>query len=375
MGIRYSFGIFFTSLETEFSWTRSITSTLFSIYILFSAATSVIGGWALDRFGPKPVFLVMGIFSGISLFLSGQAQSALQLYICYSVLLSIGTGALYTVLTATISRWFITNRATALGLLGTGVNIGTLTIAPVAAWFISSFDWRIAFVWLGIIAFVCMVPAAMFVRKAPYTGEPLPSTHGSSHAIYSDDRFSIRQYLLNHNFQILFYAWFACSICLHIIMNHVVPMAGDMGMSSLEAAGILMVFSITSIPSRIVVANIADRISKRKIAIASVLLQSAAIIFLAYSSEPWMFYMFAVMYGLVYAGSDAPLTALIASTFGLKRLGTITSLLSIGWCSGAALGPYFAGFIFDVAGSYQIALFTGAALLAGTALFIRFLRD
>jgi MFS family permease len=256
IGIRYSFGIFFTSLETEFSWTRATTSTLFSVYILLSAIFAVIGGWASDRFGPKPILLVMGIFSGLSLILSGQAQSAFQLYMYYSLLLSIGTGGLYTILTATISRWFISNRATALGLLGTGVNIGTLAVAPIAAWLISSFDWRIAFIWLGVIAFICMVPAAAFLRKAPHTGDTHPVGASSTGTGSAGDHFSIRQCLVNRNFQILFYAWFSCSLCLHIIINHVVPMAGDKGMSPLEAAAILMVFSIVSIPSRIVVGSI-----------------------------------------------------------------------------------------------------------------------
>jgi len=90
-GIRYSFGVFFKSFETEFGWTRASTSALFSLYMILCIVVAILGGWASDKYGPKRVVLAMGAITGLSLLLTGQAESIWQLYFTYSFLLALGT--------------------------------------------------------------------------------------------------------------------------------------------------------------------------------------------------------------------------------------------------------------------------------------------
>ena len=49
LGIRHSYGVFFKSLETDFTLSRGATSSIFSIYMILCAAVALLGGWALDR--------------------------------------------------------------------------------------------------------------------------------------------------------------------------------------------------------------------------------------------------------------------------------------------------------------------------------------
>ena len=58
MGIRYSFGIFFKSFEYEFELNRVATSSIVSLFMLFSALFGVINGWALDKYGPRILFSI-----------------------------------------------------------------------------------------------------------------------------------------------------------------------------------------------------------------------------------------------------------------------------------------------------------------------------
>ena len=124
-GTRYSFGVFFKSIEGEFELTRTLTSGVFSVYMVLYSAIAILGGWALDRYGPKVVVFLMGIFVGLSLILTGRTGSAWQLFITYSLLLAIGTGAVYTVLMATTARWFEQKRGLALGITSSGVGVVT----------------------------------------------------------------------------------------------------------------------------------------------------------------------------------------------------------------------------------------------------------
>ena len=106
MGVTTSFGVFFKSFESTFGLTRATTSAILSCRMGFSCVFAFIGGWAIDRYGPRIVFTTMGFFIGLSMLLSGLTNAAWQLFITYGLLLAIGVGAAYVVTSSTILRWF-----------------------------------------------------------------------------------------------------------------------------------------------------------------------------------------------------------------------------------------------------------------------------
>ena len=67
-GTRFSFGVFFKPLAGEFVLTRAATSSLLSVFLLLCAFFTIVGGWALDKYGPRLVFLVMGIFTYLAIY-------------------------------------------------------------------------------------------------------------------------------------------------------------------------------------------------------------------------------------------------------------------------------------------------------------------
>ena len=157
LGTRHSFGVFFKSIEGEFGLTRGATSSIFSVYMFLCCVLAILGGWALDRYGPRVVALLTGSFTGLSLLLTSQTSSAWQLFITYSLLLSLGTGAIFTIVTSTVSRWFSSRRGLALGIAGSGVGLGTVIMAPFSAYLISSMDWRTAYLVMGILALLIVI--------------------------------------------------------------------------------------------------------------------------------------------------------------------------------------------------------------------------
>ncbi|MCG6535120.1 MAG: MFS transporter, partial [Syntrophales bacterium LBB04] len=105
-GIRYSFGVFFKSIEMEFGLSRAATSGIFSAHMVGSSISTVLGGWALDRYGPRKLTCLMGVFTGLSLLLASQATAPWHLYMSYSLLLALGTGPIFPVVNSTSSQWF-----------------------------------------------------------------------------------------------------------------------------------------------------------------------------------------------------------------------------------------------------------------------------
>ena len=74
-----------------------------------------------------------------------------------------------------------------------------------------------------------------------------------------------------------------------------------------------------------------------------------------------MLYLFAIIFGFASGGCIMSESPLVAELFGLRSHGLILGVTSFGYCIGAAAGPFLAGYIFDVTGSYSVAFLACAA--------------
>jgi len=377
-GTRYSFGVFFTSIEGEFQLSRTATSTIFSVYMLLAPLFAILGGWALDRYGPRITTISMGIFTGLSLLLTSQADASWQLFITYSLLLAIGTGAAYTIIMSTISRWFDRKRGLALGIVGAGGGLGTVVIAPLAAYLIASFDWRMAYAVIGLIAGTVVIALSLLLRKDPVEIGLLPDGVSSRRSVTTDNNdvklvsLSLSQAFRTRSFWALSIVWLSFSVCLHLLLTHLVPHITDMGISAAEAALILGLIGSISIPGRLMIGWVSDRTGRKVSAVACALTQCGAMVWLAWAQDLGTFYLFAIVFGFAYGGFDSPVTAMIGDIFGLRNIGIIMGVLGISFGIGAAIGPALGGLIFDASQSYFLAFLIGAGAMLIAALSVAF---
>ena len=146
------------------------------------------------------------------------------------------------------------------------------------------------------------------------------------------------------------------------IMVHIVPHAIDLGISDASAVNILAVIGGSMVVGRIVLGSAADRIGYRQAYIISFILVSAALLWLVLATDMWMLYLFAAVFGLANGGMGALSSPIVASLFGLRSHGLIYGVIDFGFAIGAAVGPFLAGYIFDITGSYQVAFLISAAI-------------
>ena len=380
-GVDFSFGVFFKSIESEFDLTRAATSGVFSIYMVLGIAFAILGGWALDRYGPRIIILLMGLFTGLSLLLTSQTNSSWQLFITYSLLLSIGISPVYVVTMSTISRWFDKKRGLALGIAGSGGGLGRVIMAPFATFLISSLDWRMAYIVIGLIAWLIVIPVSRLLRKDPYEIGALPDGAKSDSRYIKNEKeniqpidFSLLQILKTRSFWLIISIWLFWSSSFFLILTHLIPHVTDMGFSAGEAAIVVSLMGGTSIAGSVIIGRVSDSIGRKTTAIICSLLQAGAMVWLIWSQDLWMLYLFAVAYGFTNGGLSPPVNALVGDTFGLRNIGVILGVLHIGWGIGAAIGPAVGGLIFDVRNSYSIAFLLGAGAWLIITLLIALIR-
>lgn len=381
-GVRFSFGVFFKSIEAEFSLSRAATSGVISVYMIVASVFCLLAGWVVDRYGPRTIILLMGLVTGLSLLLTSQIHSAWQLFITYSVLLAIGTSAMYIVLAATASRWFEKKRGFALGIASSGTGLGMVIMSPLATYLISGFGWRIAYIVLGLITWVIVIPMSRLLRKDPYEIGALPDgaistirATGSSGTTIKDNSvsppgFSLRGVFGTGSFWVLSFIWLLIAVSHFFVLTHIVPHATDIGVSDGEAAAILALIGGIGIIGRVLAGRISDRIGSKAAAIGFSLATVGAMVWLIWARDLWALYLFAVVYGFAFGGRATAISVLTAEAFGVINIGVILGLMDIGWGAGGAIGSAMGGLIFDVTGSYVIAFEVGALALLIITLLI-----
>jgi MFS family permease len=384
IGTRYCFGVFLKSIEMEFALSRGAASSFFSVYMLLCCLLAILGGWAMDKHGPRKIGVILGLFTGFSLLLTSQVNSSWQLFITYSLMLSLGTGPIYGLVNTTSSRWFVKKRGFVVGITSSGGGVGAFVLAPFATYLISNLSWRSSFAVLGFVAFIGMVTAALLFVKDPRDmgllpdgakSDPLQDTprHQGDEVRTTD--LSIVNASKMSQFWLLGFTWLFMSLSLHMVFIHVVPYAVDKGHSPMDAAFILSLIGLANIPGRLFIGGLSDNMGRKRLGTVCAFIQFGTLLWLIGATPLWMFYVFGVAYGFLWGGAVTIVTALIGDLFGTRSLGVIMGAMSGGWALGASIGPAIGGYIFDASGNYFAAFSASAAALFSAAWLIAFIRQ
>ncbi|MDP6772125.1 MAG: MFS transporter, partial [Anaerolineales bacterium] len=345
IGIRVTFGVFFKSLEFEFDITRAAISSIFSVHMVIYAIFAIITGWALDRYGPRIIVSFMGVFTGLSLLITSQVTSVWQMYLSYSLLLAIGMGGFIPLLMAIIPRWFDKKRGLALGIATSGFGLGPVIMAPFAAYLITNLGWRNTYIVLAVIAVIVVLSLARVFRREPGEIGALPDgIKRDIHAIgpmmdvpsIELDGLSLLQTLRRKKFWLMFCMWFFLASSNNLISTHIIPYATDVGISTIEAATIFSIMGGVQILSRLIFGRIADVAGSRIPAVISALFGAGALLWLIWSHDLMMLYLFAIFFGLAWGGLGVNILALSSELFESPNLGAIFGALEIGFALGGA---------------------------------------
>jgi len=173
--LQYGWTLFVGPMDDKYHWGRAAIQVAFSIFVLTETWLVPIEGWFVDRFGPKIVVLVGGVFCGIAWAMNAYASSLGMLYAAAAIG-GIGAGAVYGTCIGNALKWFADLRGLAAGLTAAGFGAGSaLTIIPIQG-MIKSSGYETAFLYFGIGQGIVVIVLSLFLR-APREGEaPAPKT-------------------------------------------------------------------------------------------------------------------------------------------------------------------------------------------------------
>ena len=354
-GLMFSFSVFLVPLLEEFRWSRGVAAGAFSLSAVVQGVLSPVVGALVDRVGPRRVILGGAVMLGLSSAIASQITSLWQLYLTTGILTALGVCAAGWIATAALlAQWFAFRQATMMGLAFSGMGVGVLTIGPLAQWLISTHGWREAYLWLGIGTLVVLVPLVWIgVREAPHA--PARSATCSDGAP-DGAGVRVRAALATRAFWALFLAYLCTPLAVFTVVTHQVAFAVDHGFPRMFVASIFGLTGFMSIVGRIVFGFAADRIGRALSATISygcTAVGTLALVSIEHAPHTAALYVYALLFGLGFGARGPIITAIAAQLFPGRRFGAIYGFLSVGNGLGGALGPWFAGAVFDLTGSYR----------------------
>jgi OFA family oxalate/formate antiporter-like MFS transporter len=356
-----AYGVFLPVLAETFGWSRGAISTALSINLLLGGVAGWVIGILADRHGPRVMLVVTVALAGAGFAAVSTVTTLWQLYLFAGVVGGVGMSSFYLLAAATVSHWFDERRGLALALVLVGFNLGYITAGPLAAWLIAGLGWRPAYALLGAGCGVVTLLAALTVRvpraaEVPHLRRRVPAgTVAAPGMTMRDALVDPRQWYLN-------VSWFLMGGLALMISVHAVPFARDQGISLATAALSLTAYGLGAVTGRLISGLVSDQVGALLTIRIGYGLQVVALGLLLWVRSQEALLLCLAVFGLGFAASDTMITKVIPDVFGLRALGAIMGVLTLGWRTGAAVGPAAAGFLYDATGSYAIPF--GAAPIA-----------
>ena len=367
--VMWSFGVFFTSIEQEFGWSRAMVSAGFTFLILGHSSSAILAGRLSDKNAARPVLLTSAVLAGVTISLCSQIQSATQFYVLFFVA-GLGTGATISVPTSTVQRWF-ENRphsGTALAIVMAGVGMGSLVSAPLFRYLIATQGWRPTFVFAGAI-FLLLVGAAGALKR-PYAAMAAPESDSSPQHTAAAAALPARKLVFTRQFLVLLSVFIIGSLAIQVLTVHLVPYATDIGVSARTAAIALGMIGGASVPGRLLAGVISERLGWSRTLVSAQMATAVATACLTFIGPEWALVCVVALFGIFYGIRAVATLGLMGRVFGTGSLG---ELIGISIALGTLLsspGPYIVGYWFDLGNSYTSTFVALALMLALVALLV-----
>lgn len=377
VGAFSSFGIFFKPMSAEFGWPRATTSVAASVAGLVMGFAGIAVGRITDRYGPRVIMVSCGLLMGIGHLLMSQVGALWNLYLFHGVLIGGGMSASEIPIVATVARWFVKRRGMFTGITKVGAGVGIMVIPLLSSWLITSYGWRNAYIVIGVLALVGIISMGLLFKRDPGQVGQLP--YGASEAEAADSgteprHFSLREAMATRQFWQFALIWSSFLYCVQVVMVHIANHVTDLGISATMAASVFSVIGGFSILGRLGLAGISDVIGPRMAYLITFCFLATALFWLQFAREPWMFYLFAALYGTAHGASFSLLAPMNAEMFGLRSLGSILGIILFIGTASSIISPMLTGRIFDIMGSYQVAFWICFSLAVVGIIMILLLR-
>ncbi len=367
-GQSYVFSVFVDPMLGDTGISRTRLSALYAIGTGASAVMVAVVGRLVDRLGARVMLGAIAVALGAACFLMASATGSLSLLLGFAALRALGQGSLPVTATLLTAQWFVRKRGRAMAIVGLGFAASNALLPPLARFLIDTVGWRGAYVVLGIMVWVLIIPAALFiVRDRPEEMGLGPD--GVAIQEEPEDQVSqrarsnaARRVFSSLDFWTLAIPLTTVPFIVTTLVFHQTSILAERGLGPSVAAGIFVPFAVAVAGGNALAGLLVERLGPRRPLILTQALLLAALIELHLVSGP----VAAVAYAATL-GASTGMTGVLAGVtwahyYGREGLGRLQGSASMVMISAAALAPLPLAALQQLSGGYTTGILTMSVL-------------
>lgn len=367
----YSSTIFFRPVAESLGASRTLMSVAVSLGRVGGALEAPLVGYFIDKLGPRTPMRVGMALASTGLILFGLfTNSLLIFFLTWTGMVTLGFGSMgFAPAWAAINNWFVRKKGRAMGIGMSSQGMGGAILAPFMAYIIGYWGWQTAAVVAGIGVAVIVLPITTLIRTRPEEmglkpdGDPetSPELQTYTDGLPQPDQsvvinFTTKQAVKTSTLWILVLAMGIRQFTQAGILLHLGPLLQDRGLSIIQAGSTVGLLALMSIPGAFTCGWISDHFQRRYVMTVFVVAETIALIILLTAINTWHIYGFVFIYGFGQ-GAHVINRAMLGEYFGQKNYGKIWGVVAMATTL-LAWGQVYAGWIYDLTQSYNVAIST-----------------
>ena len=361
LGLRQTFGLFFSAFEENLNCTRTQFGLAIGIQMIFWGIFAPLFGILADKFGGnKAVFVGFIIFGlGIYMLYSGP-NTGIFFQISLGVLVGVALGATAIGLPVSeVGKHFPNEtRTLATGIVTAAASVGYFVSPLLTNLSLGSVGWEETLrYFLYFIVFGAAASIFLFPSKINYNSTKTDNDQTLLEAI--KEAFSHKGYLL------LVAGFFVCGFQITLVATHIPGYMQARGMGGWSATIILALIGFFNIIGTIGMGYLGTKYSKKILLSILYTLRAVSIsIFIFLPPSLLSSIIFGITFGILWLSTVAPTNGIVAQIFGTKYLSSLFGIVFLSHQIGAFAGAFLGGYFYDLYGSYDYAWYIAIVLSA-----------
>jgi len=359
-GQSHTFSVFVDPIAADLGLTKQAISIAYGVATLIAALLLPQMGKMVDRFGPRFMTTWVALGLGLACVLFGAVGGLVTLAFGFGLLRFLGQGALMLNCANLVAQWFNRKRGFAMSLMALGFGVSMAVHPPLGQYLIAEFGWRTAWVILGLMTWLILLPPVILIlHDKP---EPLSLRPDGDAALAAGesapqiDGVTPAQGKREPAFYIICCGWFSISMLVTTLHFHQVGILSSQGLTVEVAAYLFPISAVAMMVTMPFVGKLLDNVRTRYVFAAAMVILSVALFGITLVTDMTTAIIYAAVFGVTNAFSMTMFGYLVPRYFGRKHAGALQGSMQLVAVIGASIGPWPVGWAFDTFGDPTLTL-------------------
>ena len=357
-GINYAWSIFAQPLAERLSQmtgevvTSGSLAFAFSLACIFSPLSMIVSGSFADRYGPRYILMIAGLFIALGFIGSALCTSAIGIIICYGFFVGCGLGTAFNTGMGNVLKFFPDRIGVAGGLASTCFGASSVIVPFIAVMLLAYFDIAQTFIILGSSFGLIIIISAYFTTRCPADFQPV----GKKSLLTSTTPDRKTSEMVKSK---IFYVMFGLAFCGTLPGMMMIAQAARIaqyqaGLAATVAAFCVSFLAVSNMSGRLIGGYLSDRFGRIQalmVALVAAIFGSVSVNFCTPDASS-LIYLALFGVGFSFGSMNSIFPGFTTAEFG-RRFNTLNyAIMMIALSTPGIIAPMITNYLYDMSNSF-----------------------